>query len=45
MEIEYELNSDRDPNRSATGLRGPSDGSYIFMRGVIGGGIASPEKP
>nr|BAC84286.1 putative ubiquitin-related modifier [Oryza sativa Japonica Group] len=24
------------------GLGGPSDGSYIFMRGVTGGGIASP---
>nr|BAD36816.1 hypothetical protein [Oryza sativa Japonica Group] len=24
------------------GLGGPSDGSYIFVRGVTGGGIASP---
>ncbi len=46
MEIQYELNSDRDPNRSPTGFGGPSDGSYIFVRGVTGGGIfASREKP
>ena len=45
MEIQYELNSDRDPNKSPMGLRGPSDGSYIFVRGVTGGGIASCEKP
>lgn len=44
MEIQYELNSDRDPNRSPTGLGGPSDGSYIFVRGVTSGGIASREK-
>ncbi len=45
MEIQYELNLDRDPNRSPTGLGGPSDGPYIFVRGVTGGGIASREKP
>ncbi len=45
MEIQYELNSDRDPNRSPTGLGGPSDGSHIFVRGVTGGGLASREKP
>ncbi len=45
MEIQYELTSDRDPNRSPTGFEGPSDGSYIFVRGVTGGGIASREKP
>nr|ABA96103.1 hypothetical protein LOC_Os12g10210 [Oryza sativa Japonica Group] len=37
MEIQYELNSDRDPNRSPTGLGGPSHGFYIFVRGVTGG--------
>uniref|UniRef100_I1QHI3 Uncharacterized protein n=1 Tax=Oryza glaberrima TaxID=4538 RepID=I1QHI3_ORYGL len=37
IKIQYELNSDRDPNRSPTGLGGPSDGSYIFVRGVTGG--------
>ncbi len=26
-------------------LGGPSDGSYIFVRGVTGGRIASREKP
>ena len=45
MEIQYELNSDRDPNRNPTGLGGLSDGSYIFVGGVTGGGIASHEKP
>ena len=45
MEIQYELNSDRDPNRSPMGLGGPSDGSYIFVRGVTSGGIASRKKP
>uniref|UniRef100_I1QRV3 Uncharacterized protein n=1 Tax=Oryza glaberrima TaxID=4538 RepID=I1QRV3_ORYGL len=37
MEIQYELNSDRDLNRSPTGLVGPSHGSYIFVRGMTGG--------
>jgi hypothetical protein len=45
MDIQYELNSDRDPNINPTGLGGPSRGSYIFVRGVTGGGIASREKP
>ena len=45
MEIQYELTSDRDLNKSSTGLGSPSDGSYIFVRGVTGGGIASREKP
>ena len=45
MKIQYELNLDRDPNRSPTGLGGSSDGSYIFVRGVTDEGIASHEKP
>jgi hypothetical protein len=45
METQYELNSDRDPNRSPTGVEGPNHVSYIFVRGVTGGGIASREEP